>query len=276
VSVATGYAAAPVRQRKRTKGHAVTRINPNKPLSDAEVDRLRAFLESGRGGENCMTIEAVDGMFACLICSPEVVMPSQWMPVVWDGEGPEYESMEEANEIIGLLMRMWDEVARTINNGTYGPMVTVLKCSDGVDCSFAADWALGFIDGMKFQEHYWLGTEDDDLKELLLPIVVLAREGYEGSEDGLLDDEVREDLINSLSGTVCDLKNYWLEKVPPGTLYQRGLGVAPGASPASGPAPVTRTSEPGRNDLCPCGSGKKYKKCCGSPTAGGTGEVTGH
>ena len=22
----------------------------------------------------------------------------------------------------------------------------------------------------------------------------------------------------------------------------------------------------GRNDLCPCGSGKKYKKCCGAPT----------
>ncbi len=24
-----------------------------------------------------------------------------------------------------------------------------------------------------------------------------------------------------------------------------------------------RESEPGRNDPCPCGSGKKYKKCCG-------------
>jgi uncharacterized protein YecA (UPF0149 family) len=24
-------------------------------------------------------------------------------------------------------------------------------------------------------------------------------------------------------------------------------------------------SQPGRNDPCPCGSGKKYKKCCGSP-----------
>ena len=23
--------------------------------------------------------------------------------------------------------------------------------------------------------------------------------------------------------------------------------------------------EVGRNDLCPCGSGKKYKKCCGAP-----------
>lgn len=26
---------------------------------------------------------------------------------------------------------------------------------------------------------------------------------------------------------------------------------------------VVKKPEPGRNDLCPCGSGKKYKKCCG-------------
>ncbi|MEJ5366758.1 MAG: HEAT repeat domain-containing protein [Bryobacteraceae bacterium] len=30
------------------------------------------------------------------------------------------------------------------------------------------------------------------------------------------------------------------------------------------PAPV-RSEKTGRNDPCPCGSGKKYKKCCGSP-----------
>jgi SEC-C motif-containing protein len=32
--------------------------------------------------------------------------------------------------------------------------------------------------------------------------------------------------------------------------------------------PIKRT-EPkvGRNDLCPCGSGKKYKKCCGAKAA---------
>ena len=27
---------------------------------------------------------------------------------------------------------------------------------------------------------------------------------------------------------------------------------------------ISRTSNPGRNDPCPCGSGKKYKKCCGA------------
>ena len=27
------------------------------------------------------------------------------------------------------------------------------------------------------------------------------------------------------------------------------------------------TKEVGRNDLCPCGSGKKYKQCCGRKAA---------
>jgi preprotein translocase subunit SecA len=29
------------------------------------------------------------------------------------------------------------------------------------------------------------------------------------------------------------------------------------------PQPIVRNPKIGRNDLCPCGSGKKYKKCCG-------------
>jgi preprotein translocase subunit SecA len=32
---------------------------------------------------------------------------------------------------------------------------------------------------------------------------------------------------------------------------------------------VRKAEKVGRNDLCPCGSGKKYKKCCGAPANGG-------
>ncbi|HAU38276.1 MAG TPA: hypothetical protein DCX07_11260 [Phycisphaerales bacterium] len=28
--------------------------------------------------------------------------------------------------------------------------------------------------------------------------------------------------------------------------------------------PIKASGAPGRNDPCPCGSGKKYKKCCGA------------
>lgn len=33
--------------------------------------------------------------------------------------------------------------------------------------------------------------------------------------------------------------------------------------PKNGPAPAPKKIKVGRNDPCPCGSGKKYKKCCG-------------
>jgi hypothetical protein len=36
----------------------------------------------------------------------------------------------------------------------------------------------------------------------------------------------------------------------------------PGSAPV--PTPIRVQAKPGRNDPCPCGSGKKYKKCCGA------------
>ena len=33
---------------------------------------------------------------------------------------------------------------------------------------------------------------------------------------------------------------------------------------AAASEPVRADRKPGRNDPCPCGSGKKYKKCCGA------------
>ena len=55
------------------------------------------------------------------------------------------------------------------------------------------------------------------------------------------------------------------EAPPPG---QAGMGATSATSAAlrqkASTAPVVRTDDKvGRNDPCPCGSGKKYKKCCG-------------
>ncbi|MCX8038299.1 MAG: preprotein translocase subunit SecA [Candidatus Sumerlaeia bacterium] len=44
-------------------------------------------------------------------------------------------------------------------------------------------------------------------------------------------------------------------------------GEIDGEAPAAKPMPVRRGPKVGRNEPCPCGSGKKYKKCCGAATA---------
>jgi uncharacterized protein YecA (UPF0149 family) len=37
---------------------------------------------------------------------------------------------------------------------------------------------------------------------------------------------------------------------------------AAAARPATGSAPIRAAKRIGRNEPCPCGSGKKYKRCC--------------
>ena len=59
-----------------------------------------------------------------------------------------------------------------------------------------------------------------------------------------------------------------------GTAEQRrDLQAAERASRGEGGAPAKRKRQPiramptvGRNEPCPCGSGKKYKQCCGKKT----------
>jgi tetratricopeptide (TPR) repeat protein len=52
-----------------------------------------------------------------------------------------------------------------------------------------------------------------------------------------------------------------------GRLRQKPLLPAAGLTPAPPPEPAARRVKVGRNDPCPCGSGRKFKKCCGSPAA---------
>ncbi len=45
---------------------------------------------------------------------------------------------------------------------------------------------------------------------------------------------------------------------------QRDLQYQTGPAQAEAPKPVRAAAKVGRNDPCPCGSGKKYKKCHGA------------
>jgi uncharacterized protein len=86
-----------------------------------------------------------------------------------------------------------------------------------------------------------------------------------GTKEGWAELERRQDGIeqhqafaNSLSSSVCNAHRYWSE--------QRKLQVAPGEKPTVIPhfEPSRRASKVGRNVPCPCGSGKKYKRCHGA------------
>src|ERR1017187_10239956 len=113
-------------------------------LTDAEFDRLGDFLKSCKGGR-AMNVETLDGFFAALIAGPETVMPSEYYPEVFGGEMSdtcEFGSLDEANEILGLMMRHWNDIAGTLFKGeVYVPLL--LEDEGGV--AHGNDWARGFM-----------------------------------------------------------------------------------------------------------------------------------
>jgi uncharacterized protein YecA (UPF0149 family) len=60
----------------------------------------------------------------------------------------------------------------------------------------------------------------------------------------------------SIADRVSQLYEYFREQREAATAERM-------AQPASMPATSNKT---GRNEACPCGSGKKFKRCCGAPT----------
>jgi hypothetical protein len=87
----------------------------HEPMTDAELDRLGDCLRSCKGGRE-MSVEQLDGFFAALIAGPETVMPSEYYSAVFGGEMSEtceFGSVEEANDILALMMRHWNTIAAT-------------------------------------------------------------------------------------------------------------------------------------------------------------------
>ncbi len=85
------------------------------------------------------------------------------------------------------------------------------------------------------------------------PVLEYKKEGYE------MFEELTESIQNS---TVAILLNAELKAVPRPQPEENNNFTTNQAPVNSGVRPVVK-KKIGRNDTCPCGSGKKYKDCCG-------------
>ncbi len=227
----------------------------NEPLTEAELDRLRQFLKNCKGGK-AMDIEEMDGFFAALVAGPEIVMPSEYLPEVFGSETEEahqFESLEEANDILALMMRHWNDIAGTLSKGEVH-LPFLLEDENGIERG--NEWARGFIRGTCLRHDGWAELlADDDHGGCMIPMLMLYHEHDEdpATRPKPIGPEQREKVIESMAAGLVGAYRYF---------SQHGK---PDAS-TRGPEPRYTSSKIGRNDPCPCGSGKKYKRCCGGAT----------
>ena len=218
--------------------------------------------------DGAMTYEETAGFLFAIVACPELVMPSQWTDIV-QGDA-EFDDVAEAEAVMHARMALmnwvsdciWQEEPAIPEDCRPGPdPIEVLE----TDNPFSR-WSCGFTTGHQWLEEPWSEAIAEDSEEgsaLGSALVVLTffsgRELAEvivaeaGSEVGSVD-EAAELFHPMIEAAIHDYAAIGLE-------YRR--------TPAS-PSPQrrrepARSQKVGRNQPCPCGSGKKYKKCCGRP-----------
>ena len=130
-----------------------------------------------------MNIEEFDGFFAALIAGPEVVPPSEYLPEVFGGEmseACEFSGLNEANDILGLIMRHWNGIAATLHKSDVH--LPILLGDDNGVCQ-GSDWARGFVRGMDMRSTAWAELlADEEQCGWMVPVLMLYHEHDEDPE----------------------------------------------------------------------------------------------
>lgn len=222
------------------------------PLSDKEFKELDQFLLSDRCAEDGMTMDSLHGFLTALAIGPEEVLMAEWLPHVWGSagkDGPQFKSPKEAERITALIARFMNEVAMTFEVAPkeFEP----LFCEHEVDGRTLLDgeaWAWGFWEGMNLRADAWEPIWSSNIAEMAEPIYLLGAEEVEEEEMQLVDDPVkRHKLAVEMEAAIPHIHRFWQPHRK--SAVQQVQRDAP---------------KVGRNDPCPCGSGRKYKKCCGA------------
>jgi len=230
----------------------------NQPLSQPELDTLEDFLASPQFEHRAMELPMLEGFLTALVIGPRMVMPGEWLPRVWDrydaSVSPAFVDRDQAQRITTLLMRFMNGIADTFMNdpGDFEPIFLRQERRG------APEWCEGFLAGTAFCEDEWADLWDEQ-PVLLAPLTRL------GTDEGRA--MIREE----------GEPERWMKLVQPVVVTMHEIWLQARTSPLDGghegafddhdePAEPYVRAEPkvGRNDACPCGSGKKFKMCCGA------------
>ncbi|MEJ8825611.1 UPF0149 family protein [Variovorax humicola] len=244
------------------------------PLTPEDFDVLDRELDLMREADDEIPQwEFCEGFMAALICSRRPIPPEEYWPVLLGDEFKPAKYME----FVWHWKRRWQEIEQGLDapveslddERTYQPEVLDVRgalaslpeedraesAGEAVP-SFGQVWALGFMYAVENWPDDWAAPRDKEaagmLDDALDAIVELTEDDKRTPTISMFSEDAppslsqgRLDDFGAAIWAVYDLRQLWKSMGPRVET-------------------VRKEATPGRNDPCPCGSGKKYKKCHGA------------
>jgi len=141
-------------------------------LSPADEAWLRQFLADAREREpETLSLEELYGFLFAVVSAPDLVMPSEWIPAIFDADEPVFADEAEAVRFHHVIMALYNELNRDVLDAT----VHLPACIDvrrPAEANFDKDaplmkWASGFAQGHDWLEEAWEVELPQDVDEEL-------------------------------------------------------------------------------------------------------------
>ncbi|AOH83952.1 transporter [Sphingomonas panacis] len=196
-----------------------------------------------------MLLPELDGYLAGIATSPEPIASAEWLPLLWGGlygEAAPFEDPIDRSLFADMVIARHGEIVRDLGRGKLVPIFDVDDRNGEVLWEI---WIAGFAEAMALREDAWRAIATGADAEAAAAVIYLL---------ALTDIAHNQSSLTSME--INDISDAAPIAIPEQVVRLYAVrGGAGGALPEVG----TPAAKVGRNDPCPCGSGKKFKKCCG-------------
>lgn len=249
-------------------------------ITATEKKTLINFLALAPEPDETFTYDELLGYMFGLAMTPEVILPSEWMPIIFGGETPIFNSTEQAKKMNSCLIRVYNRFTADFQEHKLNFPFDIDKLKEHQVITLL-DWVSGFEEAITLREELWDPEEYPELpdrkKEELYQSMITVLGLVDPMEImdffSTLPEEVFQEAFADMDPTDSDreaqIQAFLMASLPLAveTLQDHAHTLEQKRQQQftrRGAQEPIQSTKVGRNEPCPCNSGKKYKKCCGS------------
>ena len=187
-----------------------------------DLDALDDYLMSDRAPDDSMGLSDLDGFLTGIVVGPELVLPSEWLPMIWGGEEPEFETEYEMRTVLGTIMGRYNEIVACFNGDRdeFDPIFWEGPEGEVI----ASDWAGGFLDAVALRPEAWTPLMgDDDAGMLMVPLLLLNGDlEFRDGPDGAVDEvEFLTEVLDMIPTCITGINQFWRNHHKPASSQNR-------------------------------------------------------
>jgi uncharacterized protein len=171
-----------------------------------DLDALDNYLMSDHAPDDSMGLSALDGFLTGIVVGPELILPSEWLPVIWGGAEPEFQTEAEMRAVLGAIMGRYDEIIRCLHLDPDGFEPIFMEGPEGA--VIAADWADGFLDAVALRQTAWKPLLENDSAGILMAPLFLLNGDME-IDDAADENELMAQASDMIPTCIAGIHEFW-------------------------------------------------------------------